>query len=219
MRTVRVATYNVRRCEGVDGRVDPARTAAVLNATGADVLALQELDQRVPRSGLADQPRLLEENLGKPVLFHPTIDLGGGRYGIALAAEGLEEPGSRVLPGRSEPRAALWATKSGVTFVCTHLSLEDGDRALQTAALADLCGDLPAPVVLLGDLNQTRRGLGPLLRAGLRPGPGRHLTHSSKWPRHQIDWVLGGPGARVVRSWTLASRASDHRPLVAEVEV
>jgi endonuclease/exonuclease/phosphatase family metal-dependent hydrolase len=38
---LRVATYNVHRCRGIDGRVRPARIAEVLRED-ADVVALQE---------------------------------------------------------------------------------------------------------------------------------------------------------------------------------
>jgi endonuclease/exonuclease/phosphatase family metal-dependent hydrolase len=217
---VRVASYNIRRCEGLDGRVDPPRTAAVLVATGAEVMGLQELDSGLPRSGNVDQPSLLEAAIGLPVLFHPALEFGGGRYGIALAGEGLAGLDAVTLPGSpgNERRVAVWARRDGITYVCTHLSLDPPDRALQTEALAKLCRGLAPPIVVLGDLNQTKRSLGPLFASGLRPGPGRHLTHSAAWPRHQIDWALAGGGARVTRSWTLSSRASDHRPLVAVVE-
>src|ERR1022692_4163476 len=42
-RTIRIVTYNIHRCRGLDGRVRPERTAAVLRAIGADVIALQEV--------------------------------------------------------------------------------------------------------------------------------------------------------------------------------
>jgi endonuclease/exonuclease/phosphatase family metal-dependent hydrolase len=205
----------------MDGRVDAARTAAVLASSGAAVIALQELDRGLPRSGHVDQPRRLGDRLGMTVRFHPTMSFGGGEYGIALLGPYPAEVDAIELPRArpdDEPRAALWGRWEGITFVCTHLTLDRAGRALQTAELARLCHDLEPPVVLLGDLNQTRRGLRPLAEVGLRPDRRRHLTHSSTRPRHQIDWALAGRGARVARSWTLWTRASDHLPLVAEVE-
>ena len=50
-RTVRVATYNIHRCRGMDGRTRPDRTAAVLASLDADVLALQEVIGAGPASG------------------------------------------------------------------------------------------------------------------------------------------------------------------------
>ena len=42
-RTLRVATYNIHRCRGLDGRTNPARIAEVIRAIDADVIALQEV--------------------------------------------------------------------------------------------------------------------------------------------------------------------------------
>lgn len=221
MSLMRVATYNVRHCLGIDGRTDPKRIATVLKATGALVIALQELDRGVARSGGRDQPSLLGDLLATEVSFHPIISIGAGAYGIGLAGVGLSGWGEEELPrarASAEARAVMWARRDGITFLCTHLSLDRDGRALQTEALARLVRGLRGPVVLLGDLNQTRRALGPLRHAGLQPGSGRHRTHSSTFPRHQIDWALAGGGARIADSWTLSSRASDHLPLVADLE-
>jgi len=40
---VRVATYNIHKCRGLDGRTRPDRIAEVLQGIGADVIALQEV--------------------------------------------------------------------------------------------------------------------------------------------------------------------------------
>src|SRR5260370_8451546 len=41
--TLRIATYNVHSCRGLDRRTRPERTAAVLRAIDADIVALQEV--------------------------------------------------------------------------------------------------------------------------------------------------------------------------------
>ena len=55
-RTLRVATYNVHRCRGLDGRTNPARVADVIRGIDADVVALQEVIGAGPNSsGHAEQ--------------------------------------------------------------------------------------------------------------------------------------------------------------------
>jgi endonuclease/exonuclease/phosphatase family metal-dependent hydrolase len=49
-RTLRVATYNIHRCRGLDGRTSPARVADVIRAIDADVVALQEVIGAGPTS-------------------------------------------------------------------------------------------------------------------------------------------------------------------------
>ena len=44
--SLKVATYNIHKCVGRDRRFDPDRIVAVLKEIDADVVALQEADQR-----------------------------------------------------------------------------------------------------------------------------------------------------------------------------
>jgi len=230
-----VATYNLHHCEGLDGVVDVDRSAEVLTGAGADVIGLQEIDQGLPRSGRTDQAAALGERLGFDIAFHPTLERGGGRYGLGFAAKGNGEIHFERLPrrGDEEPRGVIVAQANGVWFVVSHLSTDRISRATQTRALASVASGLDGPVVVMGDLNQPGRSLGPLAEAGLDSDGVRHGTfqHSLPgslrlalgWvglprPRH-IDHVLAGGGARVLRSWTIASEASDHVPLVAEIRV
>jgi endonuclease/exonuclease/phosphatase family metal-dependent hydrolase len=48
---LRIATYNVHRCRGLDGRTRPDRIAAVLRSINADVVALQEVVGAGPNGG------------------------------------------------------------------------------------------------------------------------------------------------------------------------
>ena len=41
-----IASYNIHKCIGVDGQFNPKRTMTVIKEIGADVIALQEVDQR-----------------------------------------------------------------------------------------------------------------------------------------------------------------------------
>lgn len=212
---MRVATYNVHHCKGTDGRVDPGRLAGVIARLHAGVIALQELDVGLERSGRVDQPSELARLTGLTISYHPVLEIEGGTYGIALAARGPLVTEKVDLPRlrSEEPRAAVVARHEGVTFVGTHLSRSREARAAQIHALAALAAEAEPPVVVMGDLNERRGGLGPLLRAGLsdgrrsllRPVPGR------------IDHILAGRGLRVASTAALRSNASDHPALTADL--
>ncbi|MGH2699442.1 MAG: endonuclease/exonuclease/phosphatase family protein [Actinomycetota bacterium] len=230
-----VATYNLRHCEGLDGVVDVDRAARILTGSGADVIGLQELDDGLTRSGRTNQASDLAERLGFTIAFHPTLERGDGRYGLGLAAKDEVETHFESLPrrGKEEPRGAIVGHAKGAWFVITHLSRDRFSRATQTRALASLARGLDGPVVVMGDLNQTAGTLGPLTEAGLAGDGLRHGTIFRPPPRglrrvlgllglprpRQIDHVLARGGARVVRSWTIDSDASDHLPLVAEIRI
>lgn len=215
---MRVATFNIRHGRGRDDVVNLERTAAVIRETGAEVVALQELDRNHERSGRADQPSKLTELTGMHVHFDATLGRGRGEYGIALAGPSALAVRFEALPraGDEEARGIQITRWRGATLIATHLSTVRAARDIQLDALADLVGGLDPPVVVMGDLNERSSRLGVLEAAGLRAGPRRRGRARDRW-RSRLDHVLAGRGAVVVDSRVVASRASDHPAVVAEV--
>ncbi|MBW3593977.1 MAG: endonuclease/exonuclease/phosphatase family protein [Actinobacteria bacterium] len=217
MPTIRVATFNVHHCEGLDGRVDVERTARVIERTRADLVALQELDRGMERSGEIDQPAELERLTGLSVTFHATLQRGGGEYGIAIAARGGGPFGFKRLPqvADEEPRGYHVGPFRDVTFLGAHLSLRPPARARQTSAVIAGLRAFGGPFVLLGDLNQSswalRRASGGAFRVPSFP----RRTMARRWA--QRDHIVAGRGARVVTRDVIATTASDHYALVADV--
>ena len=82
--TVRVAAYNIKHGEGMDGVVDLTRAAEVLRALDADVITLQEIDQGTERTDRVDQARRLGELLGMEAHFGEFMPYQGGAYGMAV---------------------------------------------------------------------------------------------------------------------------------------
>ncbi len=216
--TLRVATYNIRHGRGLDDVVDLERTAAVIRAMGAGLVALQEVDRARERSRLVDQPARLAELTGLHVRFHPTL-ADGGEYGLALLADEPLETSYEALPrlGEEEPRGAVVTRWRDIGVIATHLSAHRDVRSAQLERLAAIAIDLGPPAILLGDLNETRRGLDPLQAAGFHVPRARRVTVAGRFVGRQIDHVLTSPGLRQLGSWTLGRGASDHLALVAEV--
>ncbi|MFN2588901.1 MAG: endonuclease/exonuclease/phosphatase family protein [Actinomycetota bacterium] len=212
---MRVATFNVHHCEGTDRRVDVRRVAAALARLGADLVALQELDSGLARTGGVDQPAELARLTGLTVEFHPVLEADGGLYGIGFAAAGALGSEKVELPrlGSEEPRAAALCRWRGVTVIGAHLSRSRGARVVQIEALAALAIEVDPPVVLMGDLNERRAGLGPLFAAGLSDGS--RLRSRPSFGR--IDHVLAGRGLAIRSTSTFRSRASDHPALTADL--
>ena len=112
VRVMRVATYNIRHAEGMDGRVDLARIAHVIGILKADVIALQELDRGWERSGGVDQVVELERLTGLSMSFYPTVVRDdGAEYGIAVAGAGTD--GRVVRDAAAEPGMRSRAASSG----------------------------------------------------------------------------------------------------------
>jgi endonuclease/exonuclease/phosphatase family metal-dependent hydrolase len=214
---IRVATFNIRHGRGTDDVLDLHRTAGVIRETGADLIALQELDRGLGRSGGVDQPAVLSELTGLTIRYEPTLRRRSGDFGIAIAVRGPLDTRFQPLPRVTDERShGVVVTRwRGISVAATHLSPRGSPRAAQATALAALASSLEEPVVVMGDLNQGRRGLRPLTRAGFTP-TSRHTTLIAWLPR-QLDHVLVGNGLVITRSWTIHSGASDHLPLVAEL--
>lgn len=220
MAVVRVATFNVHHCEGLDGKVDPARIARVIETTSADLVALQELDRGMSRSGGLDQPAELEARTGLHVRFFPTLTRGGGEYGIGIATRGAHGPFEyRALPrlGDEEPRGYAIGPWQGITVIATHLSLRREPRDVQTEALVRAARDVRGPFLLLGDLNQGPWTLRRAARGSFRVPLIPRRTMARRWA--QRDHIVGGGGVRLRRRVVVSSKASDHYALVADVKL
>ncbi|HYI44710.1 MAG TPA: endonuclease/exonuclease/phosphatase family protein [Actinomycetota bacterium] len=218
MPVLRVTTFNVHHCRGLDGLVNPRRIAAVLVESQGRFFGVQELDRNLERSGRIDQPAVLGELLGCEVHFSATVERGGGQYGLGVAAPDPLEPTFHRLPrlGDEEPRGAITVRWHGLSIIVTHLSLQRAPRLAQLDALAGLTAELDPPVVLMGDLNTGWLGTRRLIKAGLRQSPGWRPTVEEGFPR-QIDHVLTGRGAAAAGLRTLSGGASDHKALAAEI--
>ena len=81
---VKVMSYNVRHCAGMDGMVDYDRTASMIGVQQPDVVALQELDSMTVRSGRHYQLSELANRTQYYPIFASAIDYDGGKYGIGI---------------------------------------------------------------------------------------------------------------------------------------
>ncbi len=211
---LKVATFNIRHCLGRDGVVDVARVASVITAIEPDVIALQEVDRVLARSGGVDQSVELAAATGLRFVFAPAFEDGEGSYGIALGSTSEPaEPEIFSLPrlGGEEPRVALVARVGDLSVLTTHLAVAPSPRDIQLRALALKIQRIEGDVLLLGDMNTGRGGLRHLRDVGLTPGP--RLATMSWW--RGIDHILTSRGLAARDHHTIKTDASDHRPLVA----
>lgn len=239
----RLLTYNVHGCRGTDRHVSPVRIAEVIEATGADVVALQEVDFNRKRSGFADQAELIAAQLSMDFHFHPAWQLVEERLGDAVLSRlPMRLMHAAALPSQSrwkrERRGALWV-RIGVDgrhvhLINTHLGLNRRDRLAQTETLCgaewlanERCGP---PLVLCGDFNARpgsrvhRRVLQHLHDVHARLCVRRpRRTFPTHYPVASLDHIFLSPDlevrhVEVVRT-PLTRVASDHYPLLVELSL
>lgn len=232
MADIRIATYNIHKARGLDGRTRVERIAAVLAEVGADVAALQEV--------LGEQAEELARRLGLRCAFSAARTHRGAAYGNATLSRWEFE---RVLttdlttPGR-EARAALRTDLrlpggTRVHIFNVHLGTGWRERRQQaprlTAAGLLRTADLAGPRIILGDFNEWTQGLVTrTLRAefhesDLRPHLGHDRGYPALLPLLAVDHIYCDRHLEVERAWHHRSRraliASDHTPLVAELSL
>jgi endonuclease/exonuclease/phosphatase family metal-dependent hydrolase len=244
---VQVATWNIFGGRTWDGaRVDLDLTLATLRRLDADLVALQEVDRDLPRSGRVDQARLLGEALGMAWRFAPALlgtpeswrpvepaapDPGGPAYGIALLSRlplGTVETVRLPRRGGEEPRVAQVAEVAvgggRLTVTGTHLSFVPRSGAAQLRALLRRLDGLGGRRLLLGDLNlcwPLVRALAPGWRPLVHGGTFRNRPGGAARPRVQLDHVLaarrGAPAAG--RPRMVGGPASDHLAVAVELDL
>jgi endonuclease/exonuclease/phosphatase family metal-dependent hydrolase len=240
---LRIATFNIKHgAPAKDYAGDSEAVAKACAALEADVLALQEVDIGVPRSGHADLAEAAARATDMNVVFAPTIRIGAGRYGNALLVRGDIERsdvvnlkgarwlqgrrgGGRLLPIGPEPRNAILASVHvngyRLSVAAMHLATQRDISRKQLSQAAAKLQTMPEPWIMMGDLNRTTDEVAaePLLGSmELVDGP---PTFPSWSARKRIDHIalrglaLRPDSVRAVRS----PDVSDHLALVIDVDV
>lgn len=230
---LRVATYNVHGCVGRDGRCDPGRVAEVIRRIDADVIGLQEVDERCPLTltrGLRPV-EVLARGGGYRAVFGATMRAPDGEYGNVLLTR---HPAVEIrhvdlsVPG-AEPRAVLdvvvKAAMGPVRVLLTHFGLRLRERHRQTELLLSLLDErAPVPLVLLGDFNEWVPRASTVRRIEARMGmTPRPRSFPARWPLLPLDriWVRPREALRGLEVFAdgLSSVASDHLPVYADLDL
>ena len=237
---VRIASYNIHKCRGLDRRVDPARIAAVISELDADVVAIQEvIDARNSRPEF-DQVRGIQHGLeGYALCFGENRPLHGGRYGnMTLSRFPVQVCKNYDVTWRHRERRGCLRSDlclpSGTVlhFFNVHLGTSFLERRHQARRLLSdevLHGrEFRGPRMVVGDFNEWTRGLASRLMGNAFEAvdPRKFLRHARTYPGilpflhldhiyHDKHLVLKGFSVHRSRK---ALIASDHLPLVAEFE-
>jgi vancomycin resistance protein VanJ len=213
-----VLTHNVNA-----DNPDPSGTARDMAASGADVVALEEL----PEAALP----VYEKTMRSTYQYHEVVGTIGlwSRYPMSdTKAVDIKLGWQRAL------RSTVTSPEGKVAVYVAHLpsvrvKLEAGFTARQRDKSADALGkaiedESALPTVLLGDLNGTMndRALNAIT-AHMRStqgaaGAGFGFSWPASFPMARIDQILV-KGAEPTASWTLPETGSDHLPIAARVRL
>jgi endonuclease/exonuclease/phosphatase family metal-dependent hydrolase len=234
-RVLKVMTYNIHHANppAHADLIDLEAIAAVINKSGADLVALQEVDVHTIRSGKdVNQATELGRLTGMHAFFVKGIDYQGGEYGVAIlsrfpfvATDSLRLPMEENSGG--EPRVLAMVTvepRKGkkLIFGSTHLDLKPQNRLLQMEAVVARLKQERVPSILGGDFNA-------LPDSEVMEGFDRYFKRSSIPqgytipvinPSREIDFLMFRPEKefRVVKHEVIDEQyASDHLPVYVEL--
>ena len=233
---LRVATYNIHKCQGFDRKILPERIVAVIREMNADVVCLQEV-VNAP-GGLAHWNQAEEISHALPGWawrFGPNRPLYGGTYGnmtlsqapvVRCVNHDITQDG-REKRGVLETELAL-GSKKRIRLFNVHLGTGFGERRLQARRLVDEVlahGDRPACRVVMGDFNEWTKGLtSRLMGDSFESVTPRHVlghrrTFPGMLPLLTLDHCYYDPPLELEHTELWRSRtalvASDHLPLLA----
>jgi endonuclease/exonuclease/phosphatase family metal-dependent hydrolase len=232
---VRIATYNIHRCRGMDRRVVPARIVEVLRDIGADVVALQEVIGAGPAG--AGQAEEIGAGLGMGWVMNCVRTLRQHQYGnVVLSRYPIAHHSHYDLSWRTcEPRhcqrADLEIAGRVLHVYNVHLGTAVLERRYQAGRLASFVHDrrVSGPKIILGDFNEWMKGLATKTLSSLFESVDishhlkRRRTYPGIFPVVHLDHIYY-EGAVEVASVEMprtrkALMASDHLPLVANFRI
>lgn len=220
---LRLMSYNIHNCAGIDGVKSIKRIADVVTKFSPDVVAIQEVDS-MTRRNKKYLMKEIGELAGYNEYFMKTIPHTGGGYGIGMLSKEKALSVQRIpLPCRSEPRGFLLVEFEKFYFACTHLSLHKENQIESVAIIRDLVSKLDKPVFIAGDLNAKPQS--PTMLAfkefvTVLNNENRY-TFNAMNPQLCIDYVLAyNAKVEVLNSFVdYDNHASDHLPLYVDIKL
>lgn len=162
--TIRVLTYNIFHGETTNGSINMDLFAEIINKQNPDLVALQEVDKGVERSGRIDITQELSDRTGMEGHFFKFRNFQGGDYGNAILSK-LPVVESDYITGYKEgaygvviPFAKIQLDDdTHIFFNSSHLSTVFEERETHTRQLAAYYETElnKAPLIIAGDLNAT----------------------------------------------------------------
>lgn len=234
----RIMVYNIKYGQGIDGKIDLERIAKVIEDSGAELVAINEIDRRYgSRSNYKDQLQILADLLSMNYEFQktswkdPNADSGNEprEFGHALLSKHfLKTLSTKIFTAHGKHYRGLLEAEliiEGKAFFVyvTHLDVDVESRNSQVKQMKEWLEERAGPKILLGDLNMTPEDSNMVyLKENLIDAfeeKNKSFTYRSNNPTKRIDYILGSPELEFRNSKVIHSLASDHFPILTDVSM
>jgi len=228
-------TYNIHVGVGMDKKLDLQRIADVIIKEKPDLVGLQEVDRGVKRTEGKDEIAELAKMTHMDYAFAHNLDYQGGQYGVAMLSRFLlNNVEHRIFENKREAerrgllRAQVDVGGKLVNFVTTHLDYQYSDgRVFETEQLLKFLENVNGPLIVVADMNDEPAGEAYKLMlskfsdawvTSRQKGDG--FSYPADKPVKRIDYVFyRGDGLKAKKARTIETLASDHVPVVVDLEI
>lgn len=234
-RPLRIVTYNIHRCRGMDRRTRPDRVADVLRDLNADVIALQEVIGAGPhRTSHIEE---IGAALGMGWVMASARHLRSHQFGnvilsrLPIKHHSQHDLSYKTCEQRCMQRVDVDVDGKTLHVYNVHLGTAIFERRYQARRLANFVADkhVNGPKIVLGDFNEWMKGLTTTLLSSklqsidLGKYMTRRRTYPGLFPLVHLDHIYYDGPLEIVHIELLRSRlsliASDHLPLIADIRI
>ncbi len=239
MKTLRIATYNIHKCVGLDRKFAPERIVKVLREIDADIIALQEVLCQSSSQKREHQAEFIAAELQMNYSFGENRHIKKGQYGNAVLSrlKIAESENFDISIEKREPRGCLRTeivlnAEKSLQFFNLHLGTSFFERRRQVHKLltAQVLGDekFIGKRIVAGDFNEWTNGLTTrLFKANFQTVDsklhlGKKRTYPGILPFLHLDHIYFDAEFKLQNAFLHRSRtaliASDHLPIVMEFD-
>lgn len=225
---LRVLTWNIHGGRGLDFRHNIQRIGNILQELNTDIVALQEVDLRRESGLVPDILDYLKEKIGDHSCHAWTIIERSGNYGHVLISRHPIEKQQiyNISIDHREPRAIIETIISMLEInfcvIAVHLGIGISDKMRQLKRLQTIIhNNKELPIILLGDFNEWwGHDVDKMLTGKFQIN--RNLkSFPSFLPVLSLDKIFFSGNIKIINIKSIGSawRASDHLPIMADIEI
>lgn len=235
-KTLRVMTYNIHVGIGMDKKLNLQRIADVINQERPDLVGLQEVDRGVQRTERIDEVAEIARLTRMEYAFAYNLPFQGGQYGVAILSrfpintiDHWRYANVREKERRGMIRVEIDAHGRTINFVTTHLDYQYQDgRVFEAEQLLKLLAGVKGALIVAGDFNdlpgaEAHRVMTSQFRDAWIESKANEdgFSYPADKPAKRIDYIFyrSSDAVRAIRAWTINTLASDHLPVVADLEI
>ncbi len=227
MPMVKVMTYNIHRGVNRDNELNLDGIVEVIKNSGAEIIALQEVERFSVRTKFQDQIGYIADKLSMQYVFGKSVNILNGQYGNAILSKyPIEEYEVSELPSEGEQRTLLRAKLNvfgnKISIYNTHLGLKQSERDMQVEEILRMTRD-DKKFIVAGDFNARVDKLGKITKEFRDcAGYGNNYdkaTFENEGLSERIDYIFTSQVFEVKEYDVPISYASDHYPVVSTVKL